>query len=215
MRATGRPMSMSLLRADILYLQRTCAVCGCYSGPLDGKWSLDVQTAEDKLAAQAAELRDALGSFDARTEKNIASLITPAQQVTRQFMKAASGFDMRVSILSGTRTYAEQDALYAIGRTVQLSCKPVTKAKGGRSNHNFGIAWDVGLFDSIGRYLDGNKKGDEDAYREFASFIKPHIGNIEWGGDWRTFIDLPHYQLATGKSADQVRATFEAGNPLS
>ncbi|WP_213803115.1 M15 family metallopeptidase [Granulicella sp. dw_53] len=185
-------MSMSLLPADILYLQRTCAVCGCYAGPLDGTWSLDVQTAEDKLAAQAAEIRDALGTFDARTEKNIASLITPAQQIARQFMKAASSFNMRVSILSGTRTYAEQDALYAIGRTVQLSCKPVTKAKSGRSNHNFGIAWDVGLFDSSGRYLDGKNKGDEDTYKEFASLIKQHIGNIEWDGDWRTFVDLPH-----------------------
>jgi peptidoglycan LD-endopeptidase CwlK len=208
-------MSMSLLPADILYLQRTCAVCGCYTGPLDGKWSLEVQTAEDKLSAQTANLRDAFGTFDPRTEKNIATLMPPAQQVARQFMKAASGFGMRVSILSGTRTYAEQDALYSIGRTVQLSRRPVTNAKGGRSNHNFGIAWDVGLFDSSGHYLDGKQKGDEAAYKELASLIKQQIINIEWGGDWRTFIDLPHYQLATGKSAAQVRATFEAGKPLS
>jgi peptidoglycan L-alanyl-D-glutamate endopeptidase CwlK len=208
-------MSMSLLPADILYLQRTCAVCGCYAGPLDGKWSLDVQTAEDKLAAQASELRSTLGIFDVRTEKNVATLMPPAQKVARQFMKVASGFDMRVSVLSGTRTYAEQDALYAIGRTLQLNRKPVTNAKGGRSNHNFGIAWDVGLFDNSGRYLDGKKKADETAYKDLASLIKQSIGNIEWGGDWRSFVDLPHYQLATGKSADQVRTTFEAGKPLS
>jgi peptidoglycan L-alanyl-D-glutamate endopeptidase CwlK len=152
---------MSLLPADILYLQRTCAVCQCYAGPLDGQWSLDLQAAEEKMAAQADELRSRLGTFDARTEKNIATLMAPAQQVARQFMKATSGFGMRVSILSGTRTYAEQDALYAIGRTVQLNHKPVTNAKGGRSNHNFGIAWDMGLFDSSGRYLDGKKKGDD------------------------------------------------------
>lgn len=208
-------MSLALLPADILFLQRTCAVCGCYSGPLDGKWSLNVQTAEDKLEAQAAALRTALGTFDTRTEKNIDTLMPPAQKVARQFMKEAAAFTLRASILSGTRTYAEQDALYAIGRTVQMNRKPVTKAKGGRSNHNFGIAWDVGLFDGSGRYLDGKTKGDDAAYKEFATFIKEKVANIEWGGDWKSFVDLPHYQLATGKSADVVRTTFEAGKPLA
>ncbi len=208
-------MSLSLLPADVLFLQRTCAVCGCYSGPLDGKWSLDVQTAEDKLEAQAAELRTKLGTFDARTEKNIASLMPPAQKVARQFMKESAAFSLRVGILSGTRTYAEQDALYAIGRTTQMNRKPVTKAKGGRSNHNFGIAWDVGLFDRSGRYLDGKTKGDDDAYQELGALIKEKMTDIEWGGDWKTFVDLPHYQLATGKSADVVRTTFEAGKPLT
>jgi hypothetical protein len=51
------------------------------------------------------------------------------------------------------------------------------------------------------------KKGDNAAYKELASLIKQQIRNIEWGGDWRTFIDLPHYQLATGKSAAQIRTT--------
>ena len=208
-------MSVSLLPVDILFLQRSCAVSGCYAGPLDGKWSLDVQDAEDKLAAQATELRNSLGTFDARTEKNIATLLPAAQKIARQFMKEAASFSLRVSILSGTRTYAEQDALYAIGRTVQMNRKTVTNAKGGRSNHNFGIAWDVGLFDGTGHYLDGKKKSDQVAYADLASLIKQNIPNIEWGGDWRTFVDPPHYQLATGKSADQVRTTFEAGKPLS
>lgn len=207
-------MSVSLLPEDVLFLQRSCAVCGCYSGPLDGKWSLDVQTAEDKLAQQAAEFRNTLGTFDARTEKNLATLMPPGQKVARQFMGIAAGFGMRVSILSGTRTYAEQDALYAIGRTVKLDRSPVTKAKGGRSNHNFGIAWDVGIFDKSGRYLDGKQKGDNDAYKKLALFVKPQLATIEWGGDWKSFVDLPHYQLATGKSADNVRVAFEAGKPL-
>ena len=208
-------MSLYLHPAEVLYVQRTCAVCGCYTGPLDGHWSTEVQTAEEALAAQAAQLRNELGLFDARTEKNIATLMPPAQQAARQFMRVASSFTMRVSILSGTRTYAEQDALYSIGRTVHLDRKPVTNAEGGRSNHNFGIAWDVGLFDAGGRYLDCTGESDEEAYKELASLAKQQLENIEWGGDWHTFTDLPHYQLATGKSADQVRTTFEAGKPLS
>jgi len=207
-------MSLSLLPADVLYLQRTCAVCECYAGPLDGKWSLDVQTAEEKLAMMSAELSRTLGTFDARTEKNISTLIIPAQRVAREFMQATRNFRLRVGVLSGTRTYAEQDALYAIGRTVQPKRGPVTKAKGGKSNHNFGIAWDIGLFDDSGRYLDGKKKGDDEAYKDLASSVDLQLMGIEWGGNWRTFVDLPHYQLATGRSADQVRANFEAGKPL-
>jgi peptidoglycan L-alanyl-D-glutamate endopeptidase CwlK len=41
---------------------------------------------------------------------------------------------------SGYRTYGEQDALYAKGRTVPGAW--ATNAKGGQSSHNFGIAID-------------------------------------------------------------------------
>jgi len=35
---------------------------------------------------------------------------------------------------------------------------------------------------------------------------------IEWGGDWVTFKDPPHYQLATGLTVDVVRLRFEQGH---
>lgn len=208
-------MSKQLSKADVLYLQRSCAVCGLYGGPLDGKWTDAVATAEEKLSEQVAAIRANLGTFDARTEANIATLIPPAQEIARHFMTAASAFRFPVRIISGSRTYAEQDALYAIGRTVQTNRKPVTKAKGGRSNHNFGIAWDVGIFEASGRYMTGATKTDQSAYAELAELAKSKVASLEWGGDWRGFVDPPHYQLKTGKSADQVRGLFEAGKTLS
>ncbi|HUQ94203.1 MAG TPA: M15 family metallopeptidase, partial [Bryobacteraceae bacterium] len=60
-------------------------------------------------------------SFDERTEKNIATLTPRTQLAARRFMEKAvaamqpEGIDVR--IISGTRTYAEQNALYAKGRT--------------------------------------------------------------------------------------------------
>jgi len=39
------------------------------------------------------------------------------------------------------RTDKEQDALFAIGRTIKG--KKVTNAKGGRSYHNYGLALDI------------------------------------------------------------------------
>ena len=49
-----------------------------------------------------------------------------------------------VKIICGTRTIKEQNELYAIGRT--KAGKKVTNAKGGSSFHNYGIAFDIGIF---------------------------------------------------------------------
>jgi peptidoglycan L-alanyl-D-glutamate endopeptidase CwlK len=208
-------MSEQLSKTEILYLQRTCAVCGLYNGPLDGKWTSNLADAEEVLARQGQELRDEFGLFDARTERNIATLMPPAQKVARLFMAAASKFPLAVRIISGSRTYAEQDALYAIGRTVETKRKPVTNAKGGRSNHNFGIAWDVGIFEADGRYMTGATKADNVAYADLGKFAKSEVKALEWGGDWKSFVDPPHYQLATGgKPIAQMQTLFEAGKSL-
>src|SRR5947208_1116522 len=83
--------------------------------------------------------------LDERTEKNIQTLIAGAQEQARAFMEQVLAAGISAKIVDGSRTYKQQDALYAIGRT-----KPghiVTNARGGFSNHNFGIAWDIGVFD--------------------------------------------------------------------
>jgi len=103
------------------------------------------------------------------------------------------------------RTFAEQDALYAQGRT-----KPgaiVTKAKGGQSYHNYGLAVDIVLLvdkDGNGTFetaswdtksdFDGDKKSD---WQEVVAIFKRY--GWEWGGDWR-FVDAPHFQKTFGRS---------------
>src|SRR4029077_13980382 len=109
-----------------------------------------------------------------------------------------------IRIISGTRTYKEQTDIFAQGRT-----KPgriVTKAGPGHSNHNFGIAWDVGLFDS-GDYLE-----DSPLYRKVGQIGK-QIG-LEWGGDWQSFPDEPHFQLRDVGTLADLRGKFEQGEPL-
>jgi peptidoglycan L-alanyl-D-glutamate endopeptidase CwlK len=118
-------------------------------------------------------------------------------------MNAVKGRTLTYRIISGTRTYAEQDALY--------KRRPkVTNARGGQSNHNFGIAWDVGIFDN-GKYYEGKTKKEDQAYAELGKYIKASVSGLEWGGDWKRFVDMPHYQLATGRSVAQVRASLEKG----
>jgi peptidoglycan LD-endopeptidase CwlK len=198
-------MSAKLFKADILFLQRLLAVSGFYKGPLNGKWSSDVDAAEERFLAKYEQIKGESGEFDNRTESCIMSLIPAAQIKAREFMNAVKGRTLTYRLISGTRTYAEQDALFA-------KRPRVTKARGGQSNHNFGIAWDVGIFED-GKYYEGNTKKEDKAYVDLGALVKASVSDLEWGGDWKSFVDKPHYQLATGKSVAQVRALLEKGKP--
>lgn len=113
------------------------------------------------------------------------------------------GLDVR--IISGTRTYVEQDALFRKGRFGNPGPK-VTNARGGQSNHNFGLAWDIGLFEG-GKYITAVKK-----YKELANLVMGVLPNLEWGGNWQSFQDVPHYQhRAIADSVSEVRKLFEQG----
>lgn len=188
---------------DVTYRQRFLSCAGFYKTAIDGRWGAKSEAAERAFYAECLRLKIAGGSFDPRTEMAIATLLPKAQAKAREFMRVA-GPDCK--ILSGTRTYAEQNALFR-QRPV------VTRARGGQSNHNFSIAWDVGIFHN-GHYLTGATHAEEAAYDALARNIKAHVTGLEWGGDWRSIVDKPHYQLVTGKTLAQVRAAFESGKPF-
>lgn len=96
-----------------------------------------------------------------------------------------------VLITDGYRSKAEQDALYAQGRT--KPGKIVTNAKGGQSNHNFGIAVDFCLTNEKGTIANYTVNSD---WRRVAAIAKSK--GFEWGGDWKGFVDNPHLEY-TGK----------------
>jgi peptidoglycan LD-endopeptidase CwlK len=196
-------MSAKLFKDDILFLQRVLAVSGFYTKALNGKWSSDVDAAEEAFLASYAKIKSQLGGFDTRTENCITTLIPAAQVKAREFMNAVKGLPLTYRIISGTRTYAEQNVLFA-------KRPKVTNARGGQSNHNFGIAWDVGIFEN-GKYYEGNSKKEDKAYVALGALAKSKVSGLEWGGDWKSFVDKPHYQLASGKSTSQVRKLFEKG----
>lgn len=198
-------MSARLFEKDILFLQRILAVSGFYGGPFNGRWTSKVDAAEQQFLARYEQIKGQAGAFDSRTERCIMSLIPAAQIKAREFMNATKGQPLTYRIISGTRTYAEQNVLFA-------KRPRVTKARGGQSNHNFGIAWDVGIFEN-GKYFTGSTKKEDKAYVELGTTIKANVPGLEWGGDWESFVDKPHYQVATGKSVAQVRALLEKGKP--
>src|SRR3954452_20549851 len=110
-------MSSRLFAQDVKFFQRFATIAGVYKGPIDGKWSRAVDDAEDALLTKYDAIKTELGAFDARSEKNIATLLPQAQRKARELLKALAGRPLDYKILSGTRTYSEQDALFAKGRT--------------------------------------------------------------------------------------------------
>jgi peptidoglycan L-alanyl-D-glutamate endopeptidase CwlK len=187
--------------ADPMFWQRFLKCAGFYDDEIDGDFGANSLRATHDFEQAAIVVATELGSFDKRSEENIQTLLPAAQRMAREFMKAVAAVDATVRIISGTRTFAEQDKLYRQGR--DLPGPKVTKARGGQSNHNFGVAWDIGIFQG-GEYL-----GESPLYRE-AGDIGKALG-LEWGGDWTGFPDEPHFQIVSEDDLQQIAAKFEQG----
>lgn len=198
-------MSYQLLIADVLFYQRFLKANGFYHKKLDGKWGPATDAANEAFLQQSQFIASESGSFDIRSEGNIITLIPRAQKLARKFLGITKEAGLDVRIISGTRTYEEQDTLYRKGRFGNPPPR-VTNARGGQSNHNFGLAWDVGIFEN-GKYITA-----EAPYRKLAQLVMPKLDDLEWGGNWNTFKDFPHYQLkAVSDSIATVRDLFETG----
>lgn len=197
-------MSAQLFGDDVIFQQRFLKSAGLYTGEIDGIWGPLTDGANNAFLAQSEEIAAEHGRFDQRTERNLATLQLPAQLKARHFMTAALAGDFDVRIISGTRSYAEQDALFNQGRFGNPG-PIVTNAQAGESRHNFGIAWDIGIFEN-GAYVT-----EAEPYDRVAEIGL--LEGMEWGGHWTSFKDRPHYQLALPLGTAEIRGRFEAGEP--
>ena len=153
-----------------------------------------------QVVGEAPQTTDIPTLADARSAQNIATLLPPVQPLAQSLIAAAATAGISIKIISGTRPYEEQDALYEQGRS-----KPgpiVTNARGGYSNHNFGVAFDIGVFEG-GRYLD-----ESPAYKAVGALGK-QLG-LEWGGDWKSIQDEPHFELRPAWARDMSEGAMLA-----
>ena len=87
------------------------------------------------------------------------------------------------TVLEGMRTLSRQKKLVASGASTTLN-----------SRHLTGHAVDIGA------YVDGAVRWDWPLYYKLADAMKQAAKeldvDLEWGGDWKSFPDGPHFQLA-------------------
>ncbi len=133
--------------------------------------------------------------IDARTNNNIGELLPVMQNAARlhvqrtneklKEMDKCKKEKRHIKIIMSYRSIKEQDDLYAKGRNGNTE-KKVTNVPGGRSYHNYRVAYDIGVFKGK-KYI-----GEDDAYKTAGS-IGQAIG-LTWGGTFKSIIDEPHFQ---------------------
>ncbi|ETT45202.1 L-alanyl-D-glutamate peptidase [Paenibacillus sp. FSL R7-269] len=147
-----------------------------------------------------------LEQVKAKSAARLSGLQPVVRQVAEALIEFAYAHGVPIVITQGLRTIPEQDGLYAQGRT-----KPgqiVTNAKGGYSYHNFGVAIDFALLlPGGGVSWDMKRDGDGDGIADWQEVVDAakRLG-WEWGGDWTSFKDYPHFQIDFGLSTADYRA---------
>lgn len=142
--------------------------------------------------------------------RDINQLHPRARELALKLQATCASQGIIIAIGECFRSVAEQDALYAQGRT-----KPgpkVTNCSGSTysSMHQWGVAFDFYLKMDV----DGDGSVSDDAFND-ATGLFERVGAIgqslglEWGGSWTSIKDRPHFQLPDwGSTATRLKSTY-------
>jgi len=134
----------------------------------------------------------------------------PFREQVIKFLLAAHMKGLYVYVVQGYRSFKRQDQYYAKGRRGISGEKIVTKAKGGQSYHNYGVAIDL-AFDE-----DLIKEGvqwswDKNLPWDSLGALGEAFG-LGWGGNWPGFKgDLGHFHRTYGFTVKQLKEFYDAG----
>lgn len=188
------------LESHPLEWQRHLKFGGYYEGKLDGINGPLTEDAAARWFEAHDKLVDKFGSVDKRSESYLLTLQPLAAMPVRQMLVILRTMaDWKV--ICGHRTYAEQDKLY--------KKRPrVTRARGGQSYHNFGLAADVCLFVG-GKDVWEPDDGPDSIYKPVAAVAKK-LGLV-WGGNFASIYDPGHVQL-TEIPVSRLHAAYTTGS---
>lgn len=104
------------------------------------------------------------------------------QDLVKVVERAIEITEIDFAVLEGVRSKTRQEHLVKAGASQTM-----------RSRHLTGHAVDLGA------YVNGSVRWDWPLYNQLAAAMKKAAAElqipIEWGGDWTTFKDGPHWQL--------------------
>lgn len=116
--------------------------------------------------------------------RDLSLLLPQTRAKLNKLLNAAWAAGLSVLVTDGYRSFAEQNDLYAQGRT--RPGKRVTNARGGQSFHNVRRAIDV-------CFLDGQQRPTWSGPWDRLGSIGRAAG-FKWGGDWTGLQDRPHFE---------------------
>jgi LAS superfamily LD-carboxypeptidase LdcB len=125
---------------------------------------------------------------------------TVALHVT-DFITEAKRAGVRLQVVQGLRTFAEQDALYAQGRN--HPGRIVTNARGGQSLHNYGLAVD------LAPVVGDEVIWDDSKFKTYGNWASQ--AGLDWGGNWKKFKDMPHVQDTDHMDLAHVQNLYREG----
>ncbi len=116
------------------------------------------------------------------SQKSIDRLSGVHQDLVDVVKRAIEITEVDFAVLEGVRSVVRQEQLVKAGASQTM-----------KSRHITGHAVDLGA------YVNGSVRWDWPLYDKIALAMKAAAielqVSIEWGGDWRTFKDGPHFQL--------------------
>ena len=149
-------------------------------------------------------------TIDPITSERILKLHPAIRQEVQECTISCYNKGVPIRIVQGFRSFPEQDAIYAQGRT--LPGKIVTNAKGGDSWHNYGLAPDFCLL-RMGNQISWNREEDldKDGQKDWHEVVDVFLSKgFEWGGNWTSFPDYPHLQKTLGLTIRRAKELYLA-----
>lgn len=134
--------------------------------------------------------------------RDIKLLYPPLQYKCIHLVDECKRRGYKIGISETFRTVAEQNDLYAKGRTKPGSIVTNCKGTSYSSMHQWGVAFDFYRNDGKGAYYD------KDGFFDAVGKIGQELG-LEWGGSWKSFVDKPHFQLPDwGSTSTKLKAIY-------
>ena len=144
---------------------------------------------------------DTLGILGKRNIDNINTLHPSIRGAATDFLLEAQLQGFNVVMTDAYRTFEQQEELFWSSRP-PLNGPWRTDARGGYSNHNFGLAFDVV------EIVNGAPQYTAQSYDKFKDLAIKR--GFEWGGYWPQ-VDMPHFQNMSGYTIAELRGKVNAG----
>lgn len=149
--------------------------------------------------------------MDSISEARLQDIAPQLADKVRQMSDMLTQEGILIRVTQALRSWSQQDALYAQGRTTPGNI--VTNCPGGHSYHNFGLAVDCAPDDPSQPGYQPDWNASHPTWKRMEA-IGQSLG-MDSGATWRSFPDAPHFQISgrfpEGSPSEEVRQLFKDG----